>query len=493
MGVLSNVLGLNNQQDPSNPDVVAKNKALAPQSTYAAPGDYNSNIGDTVAKENQSYSDQTGFIDSLTQRANGTGGPSVAQNMLRQSTDANTAGVASAVASNRSLSPAQQARLAIEGGAQTQTQAAGQAATLRAQEQTMATSLLGQALGQRGSQNLGELGTLAGAQSGINSLNQATGNQNAQLQLGQEQLAAGVGAGNAATAGALTGGLLAGTGALGPMASSPIKGGGGESLGAGAGAGGSGAGDGAASAYGGDASSSFGLGEGADAAALAFADGGEIAETPLSSYMGNLYGADSSSAASTNEAGSAKPAPPQTGAQTAPAKSKLAMSDSMAAYNQIEGAKLAGAGSIYAGGGRVPALVSPGEIVTPPGTNPKEAARMAETGARKVPGQAHVAGDSPKNDTVKASLTPGSIVLPRTVVNASDPGQAAASFVASVMRRSDKRYAVGGKVVSHQDLSDGGFVDETQAAAPVSVSRGQGDSETKRRMKPAKKPGKEAR
>lgn len=504
MGFLSEVLGTNNKANPMDPGVAAQNKALAPQSTYSAPGDYNANIADTVAKENQNYSDQTGFIDSLTQRANGTGGPSVAQNMLRQSTDANTAGVASQVASTRSLSPAQQARLAVEGGAQTQTQAAGQLATLRAQEQTMATSLLGQALGQRGGQNLNTLGTLTGAQSGLNSLNQSTAAQNASLQLGQEQLAAGVGAGDAATSGAIVGGLLAGTGLLGPMAQSPVKGGGGESLGGPGGGAGAGAG---ASSYESGSSASFGLGEGADAAALAFADGGEIAEaSPISSYMNDLYSGSSGTAGtpSGTGAGTRSAAQPQPTSRTQPestnnskTKNPLPAIDPMAAYNQIAGAKLAGTGSIYAAGGKVSALVSPGEIVAPPGTGPKQAARMAEAGAGKVPGQAKVDGDSPKNDTVKADLRPGSIVLPRSVVDAADPGKAAASFVASVMRRSDKRYAVGGKVTpepaAHQDLSEGGFVDESPGAAPISVSRGQGGLETNRRLKPAKKPGKEAR
>jgi len=56
-----------------------------------------------------------------------------------------------------------------------------------------------------------------------------------------------------------------------------------------------------------------------------------------------------------------------------------------------------------------------------------------------VPGQAKVAGDSPKNDTVDAKLSPGEIVLPRTVVNSKNPSEAAAKFVAAVMARKGKK------------------------------------------------------
>lgn len=38
-----------------------------------------------------------------------------------------------------------------------------------------------------------------------------------------------------------------------------------------------------------------------------------------------------------------------------------------------------------------------------------------------VPGHASVPGDSPKNDTVPARLSPGEVVLPRSVVNSGDP------------------------------------------------------------------------
>ena len=46
-----------------------------------------------------------------------------------------------------------------------------------------------------------------------------------------------------------------------------------------------------------------------------------------------------------------------------------------------------------------------------------------------VPGHANVPGDSLKNDTVHAMLSPGEIVLPRSVTQSANPSEAAARFV----------------------------------------------------------------
>lgn len=54
---------------------------------------------------------------------------------------------------------------------------------------------------------------------------------------------------------------------------------------------------------------------------------------------------------------------------------------------------------------------------------------------KRVPGKARVRGDSPKNDTVPALLSPGEIVVPRS--KAKDPKKAAA-FAAAVARRGRK-------------------------------------------------------
>jgi hypothetical protein len=55
-----------------------------------------------------------------------------------------------------------------------------------------------------------------------------------------------------------------------------------------------------------------------------------------------------------------------------------------------------------------------------------------------VPGKPKVSGDSPKNDVVPAMLSPGEIVLPRTVVNAEEPEKEAAQFVAEELKKKGK-------------------------------------------------------
>lgn len=52
-----------------------------------------------------------------------------------------------------------------------------------------------------------------------------------------------------------------------------------------------------------------------------------------------------------------------------------------------------------------------------------------------VPGQAKVKGDSLKNDTVKALLSPGEVVIPRSIMESKDPASAAAKFVASILKK----------------------------------------------------------
>lgn len=55
----------------------------------------------------------------------------------------------------------------------------------------------------------------------------------------------------------------------------------------------------------------------------------------------------------------------------------------------------------------------------------------------RVPGKAQVAGDSPKNDTVAAKLSPGEIVIPRS--HANDPEKAAAFARAVAMKNQGKK------------------------------------------------------
>jgi len=84
-------------------------------------------------------------------------------------------------------------------------------------------------------------------------------------------------------------------------------------------------------------------------------------------------------------------------------------------------------------GGKVPAMVSPGEIYLPPDKAKKVAeGKESPNSGKRIPGQAKVKGNSLKNDTVPAVLESGGIVIPRS--HANSPGKAAA-FVRTIMAK----------------------------------------------------------
>lgn len=88
-------------------------------------------------------------------------------------------------------------------------------------------------------------------------------------------------------------------------------------------------------------------------------------------------------------------------------------------------------------GGKVPAMLSPGERYL----NPREVAKVASgkkdaaSAGEKIPGKAKVKGDSLKNDTVPKTLEEGGIVLPKSVMESKNPHWAAHKFVSQIMLR----------------------------------------------------------
>lgn len=92
-------------------------------------------------------------------------------------------------------------------------------------------------------------------------------------------------------------------------------------------------------------------------------------------------------------------------------------------------------------GGKVPAMVSPGEKYLKPkdvkkvekGANPME---VGET----IPGKPRVGGakNDYANDTVPKTLESGGIVLPRSVTKSKDPGKAASDFVNAILAKQGK-------------------------------------------------------
>lgn len=332
-GGLSGQLGLDNKFQAQ----------LAPVTSSADP----SSVSSAMGAVNQLAPQQADLATILRNQAMGQG-VNPAQNMLNQATATNVANQAALQAGQRGASQnvGLIARNSANQGANIQQQAAGQAATLGAQQQLAAQGQLQQQqqLQQQGA--LTNQGQLLGAQGAFNNANVANyGNVNTTN--------AGVAAGNATRNASATGGLLNGLGSLLPMLG-----------GAGGAAGGVGA----------------------------LAGGGESILPELA----------------------------------------------MVAYNggQVPD-HLSHASSVYYGGGKVPALVSPGEKYV----NPAEAKKVANgekslsnTG-EKIKGKASVQGDSLKNDTVHKNLDAGGVVIPRSVMQSDDPVKAGTKFLIDAMKK----------------------------------------------------------
>lgn len=93
-------------------------------------------------------------------------------------------------------------------------------------------------------------------------------------------------------------------------------------------------------------------------------------------------------------------------------------------------------------GGKVPALVSPGEryLNKEEATEVAQGKKQAITAGEIIPGKAKVSGakNSYANDTVSKTLEEGGVVLPRSVTQAPDKAKKADAFVKAVLSRKSK-------------------------------------------------------
>lgn len=91
----------------------------------------------------------------------------------------------------------------------------------------------------------------------------------------------------------------------------------------------------------------------------------------------------------------------------------------------------------FASGGEVKTV---GQIIGYPGSDTKPVKKDEKKYAKggPIPGEAKVSGNSEKNDTVPAMLSPGEIVLPRSVTMAKNAPEAAAKFVAEHLKKSSR-------------------------------------------------------
>lgn len=303
------------------------------------------------------FGQQQALANQLQNIGNGAG-PNPAQAALNQATGQNVANQAALMASQRgaNANAGLLARQIANQGANIQQQAAGQSATLQAQQQLGALGALQNQQGMLAGQANQQVTQQAQGLQGLNAASQGLQGNVYGLQGNQNSTNAGIAGINAKNNADILGGILKG-------ASSGIA---------------------AAAAYKGGMVPSY-------------AEGGPV--NAPKSFFGNML------KGMTENTSAPKP------------------------YNELGDGVAQLLGNVFAHGGKVPAMVSPGEIYLSPeeAKDPKRAAQMAklkEMKGQKIPGKAEIKGDSLKNDKVKAELEPGGIVIPRS--HSMDPEKAAA-------------------------------------------------------------------
>lgn len=369
-------------------------------------------------------------------------GPNPAQDMLNQQTGQNVANQAALMAGQRgaSANAGLLARQAAQQGAATQQQAVGQGATLQAQQSLNA---------------LGQAGTIANTQA-ANQIGQTNANIQAQ-QAEQQNLIGAQGAFNNAQVGmqanvnnvngqlantqmqgqqALLGGLINGGGAAGmlkgaeggeipspggfPDVSTPTFGS-----------------DAGAAALGGDGG---GGGGGILKLAALMAPGGQVspiqmqAPAPISGPQSSFGQFLMGSAPSSGQApdGSAPAFGPDSGAD---ALYKATSAHKKTTQDPGEGSS----GETQAGDMSSHEMDMSG-IQGGGAAGGMEFSRGGNVGSKlksggHVPGKPRVPGNSYSNDTVKALLSPGEVVIPNNVMQSKNPVDGAARFVAAVLAK----------------------------------------------------------
>lgn len=97
---------------------------------------------------------------------------------------------------------------------------------------------------------------------------------------------------------------------------------------------------------------------------------------------------------------------------------------------------------MMAKGGQVPAMVSPGEkVLTPRDVQKVKKGANPMSVSKEVPGKPKVGGakNDYANDTVKASLPEGGIVLPRSVTKSKNPDKSSEEFVRHVLAKHSRK------------------------------------------------------
>lgn len=332
-------------------------------------------------------------------------GPNPAQAQLAQATGANVANQAALMAGQRgaAANPGMVARLAAQQGGNLQQQAAGQGATMQAQQQLAALQaqqqLAEQQVAQQQSATQDYTKQLMG---GLESTNQLAAQQQASINAANAQMATarlgqqqGMLGGVMPAAGKAVGFLGDKLGQFGSWLASSI--------------GGIGAGTGQTLWSGSDMLTKGALGSGGAGASTGE---GLLDASPALATDATMVAAE----------GGEVPNMPKVQTESGP-KSHVGK------YYMFKG-------------GKVPVMVSPGERYLPPQEVQKVAEGKKEPmkAGEYIPGTPKVKGakNSYQNDTVPKTLEEGGIVLPRSVTQAEDPSKEAAKFVAAILAKKGK-------------------------------------------------------
>ena len=337
-----------------------------------------------IGNQNSVFAQQQGLANQLGDQAQGIG-PNPAQAMLNQATGQNVANQQALMASQRgaNANAGLIARQAAMQGAGIQQNAIGQGAVLQAQQQLAARQQLQQQ--QQMMQGLSSQ-QIAQQQGGLLGYNQMAQNQYGLSQdaLSKQNAARVAMQGNVNNANA----GVAGVNAKGQ----------------------------------GDATAGLISGAGS-AAMMAMAEGGivpdgsNIGELEPESYMGKFlkgFGDSlkpSSSSSSMNQAGNT--AGQAVGGGLAKLMSPSGSPQTDASFQSPQ------MGSQFAG----------------------SAPKLMQSGG-KVPGHAQVPGNSFSNDKVPAVLSPGEVVIPRSVMQSADPAKAAQQFVQALLAKNKRKPGV---------------------------------------------------
>lgn len=333
---------------------------------------------------------QSQVYNQLQGIAAGTG-PNPAQAALANATGANTSNQAALMAGQRGAgaNAGLIARQAAQQGAANQQNSIGQGAALQAQQSLNAVGQAGQIAGQQVGQQAGALGTYNQLAQNNQGMQQTAAGQlnstNVQNTSQQNSSNAGVAGVNAQAQNKVTSGIVStlSGGLLGAAGGGMIK---------------------------------------------SYADGGPTtgALPPASSSPAGFWGLHLTGVQPIAQPGATSSAPSP--ATAAPGAEEKAGNDMGSLALKV------GKMALLAKGGKVPAMVSPGERYLPPRAV-KEVAKGKDPlkAGEKIPGKPKYKGNDYRNDVVPKTLESGGIVLPNEVMQSKNPHWAAHKFVSNIM------------------------------------------------------------